>query len=124
MSERSNRISVEQLSRHAKNIRRHVVKMVGRNGQGYVQQGLGAAEVFTQLWFSEARMDAGDPQWSGRDRIFLSTAHNSAVFHATLAERGVIERDRLESYTRDGSKPRYHCFGISSNNWNIIMNLK
>jgi transketolase len=103
MSERANRISVEELSRHARNIRRHVIKMVGRNGQGYVQQGLGATEIFTQIWFAEARMDVSDPQWPGRDRVFLSTAHNSAVFHATLAERGLIKQDRLESYTQDGS---------------------
>jgi transketolase len=88
----------------AKSIRLNVVRMVARNGQGYIQQGLGAADLFTYLYFSEASMDINDPTWEERDRIFLSTAHNSAVFHATLAERGFLENAELETYTKDGSK--------------------
>lgn len=101
---KGNRLELAELSAHARNIRREVVEMVGRNGQGYVQQGLGAADLFTYLWFQEARMDPADPLWNDRDRIFLSTAHNSAVFHATLAERDLIESADLETYTADGSK--------------------
>lgn len=77
--------------------------MVARNGQGYVQQGLGAADIFTHLYFKEANIDPDRPDWPERDRIFLSTAHNSAVFHATLAERGLIRTELLETYTADGS---------------------
>ena len=96
--------SNKELKKRAHNIRRNVIKMVGRNGQGYVQQGLGAADLFTYLYLAEARLDPADPEWEARDRIFLSTAHNSAVFHATLAECGFLPEDSLNSYTRDGSK--------------------
>ena len=96
--------SNKELKKRAHNIRINVIKMVGRNGQGYVQQGLGAADLFTYLYLAEARLDPADPEWEARDRIFLSTAHNSAVFHATLAERGFLPEDSLNSYTRDGSK--------------------
>lgn len=92
------------LKNWAHSIRCNVVKMVARIGQGYVQQGLGAADLFTYIYFAEARMDINNPKWDERDRIFLSTAHNSAVFHATLAERGLIENYRLETYTHDGSQ--------------------
>ena len=78
--------------------------MIARNGQGYLQQGLGAADLFTYLYFAEALIDPLNPNWAERDRIFLSTAHNSAVFHATLAERGFFEHSRLETYTQDGSE--------------------
>ena len=78
--------------------------MVVRNGQGYVQQGLGAADIFTYLYFSEAKLDPSNSDWIDRDRIFLSTAHNSALFHATIAQRGIISMDSLSSYTDDGSK--------------------
>ncbi len=100
---KTNRYSHKELARHAFEIRRSVIKMVGRNGQGYVQQGLGAADIFTFLFFNEVTMDIKDPSWEGRDRIFLSTAHNSALFHATLAQRGVLSFDSLDSYTKDGS---------------------
>ena len=89
---------------HATSIRQSIVQMVARNGQGYLQQGLGAADLFTYLYFAEAKIDPLFLEWADRDRIFLSTAHNSAVFHATLAERGFFDRSRLETYTKDGSE--------------------
>ena len=92
------------LMAHAKSIRRNIVSMIARNGQGYLQQGLGAADLFTYIYFAEALIDPLNPNWADRDRIFLSTAHNSAVFHATLAERGFFEPSRLETYTKDGSE--------------------
>lgn len=99
-----NRPLADALKRHAQAIRMSVVEMVARNGQGYVQQGLGAADLFTFLYFAELRLDEAEPAWPGRDRFLLSTAHNSAVFHATLAERGLIDGARLASYCADGSE--------------------
>lgn len=101
---RANRPTISQLQDHAHTIRCRVVEMVARNGQGYVQQGLGATDLFTWLYFCEVNLDPADPTWADRDRVFLSTAHNSAVFHATLAERGLIDAERLTDYTRDGSE--------------------
>jgi transketolase len=87
----------------ARRIRHDVVRIVAPTGQGYVQQGLGAADLFTALYFRELRLDASNPLWPGRDRFILSTAHNSAVFHATLAHRGLIDTARLDTYCKDGS---------------------
>ena len=99
-----NGVTEASLMASAKSIRRNIVCMVARNGQGYLQQGLGAADLFTYLYFAEALIDPLNPAWEKRDRIFLSTAHNSALFHATLAERGILEHSRLETYTKDGSE--------------------
>ena len=98
-----NKFTFEELKFHANEIRKNVVRMVAKNGQGYVQQGLGAADLFTILYFLEANLDPENPDWEERDRVFLSTAHNSALFHATLAQRGIIDLDSLQTYTRDGS---------------------
>lgn len=93
-----------ELMASAKSIRQNIVRMVSRNGQGYLQQGLGAADLFTYLYFAEVSLDIHNPAWEERDRVFLSTAHNSALFHAVLAERGFFEHSRLETYTKDGSE--------------------
>ena len=76
--------------------------MVARHGQGYVQQGLGAADLFTYLYFQELRFDKNDVSWPNRDRFILSTAHNTAVFYATLARAGLIDPKRLSDYCLDG----------------------
>jgi len=94
---------IDFLEKKALAVRKHVVQMVARLGRGYVQQGLGAADLFTVLFFDELRLKIEDPEWPDRDRLILSTAHNSAVFYAVLAEKGLIPLASLESYCVDGS---------------------
>jgi transketolase len=96
-------LPVEELREVAHALRRAVVGLVRRHGQGYVQQGLGAAEIFASLWFHEACIDPSDARLAHRDRCILSTAHNSALFHAALALRGMIPVASLDRYVQDGS---------------------
>jgi len=95
--------SIPGLQRMAHALRCDVVRMVAATGQGYVQQGLGAADLFAALYGHELRYRTGDPRWPARDRFLLSTAHNSAVFGAALAQAGLIDRALLDSYCHDGS---------------------
>ncbi len=95
--------NLENLEAVAARLRLHVVSMVAPTGQGHVLQGLGAADIFAALYFAEARMDPANPAWPDRDRIFLTTAHNAAVFYAALAERGFFDTGTLSTYVRDGS---------------------
>ncbi len=95
--------NLAELMRIATRLRLHVVNMVAPSGQGYVQQGLGAADLFTVLYFAEATMDPENPAWPDRDRIFLTTAHNTAIFYAALSLRGFFGTDLLSTYVRDGS---------------------
>ena len=41
--------NIAELERMATKLRLHVVNMVAPSGQSYVQQGLGAADIFTSL---------------------------------------------------------------------------
>ena len=97
------RRNLEDLERIATRLRLHVVNMVAPTGQGYVQQGLGAADIFAALYFAEATIDPANPAWPDRDRVFLTTAHNTAIFYATLGERGFFDPDLLSTYVTDGS---------------------
>lgn len=92
-----------ELARIARQLRRRVIELVAPTGQGYVQQGLGAADLFTVLYFAEMRLDPSDPTWADRDRFLLSTAHNTAIFYATLAARGLVDAAEMARYCVDGS---------------------
>lgn len=94
---------VRELETIARRLRRRVISLVAPSGQGYVQQGLGAADLFAVLYFSELRIDPADPRWEDRDRFLLSTAHNTAIFYGTLVERGCLPEAGLTSYCHDGS---------------------
>lgn len=98
-----NAYSVAELEARARTLRRQVVRLVEKVKIGYLQQGLGAADLFAALYFAELRLREDDPDWPARDRCILSTAHNTAVFYATLVERGLLPPELLERYTEDGS---------------------
>ena len=95
--------SIAALETSARRLRAQVVRMVARIGIGYLQQGLGAADIFSALYQHELRLRETEPHWPGRDRLILSTAHNTAVFYAAMAARGLIPSAALDEYTQDGS---------------------
>lgn len=95
--------SMEMLEAKALLLRKSVVSLVRRVRVGYLLQGLGAADLFATLFFSELRYHPEDPDWVERDRFLLSTAHNTALLYSTLAHAGFFPLERLDTYTKDGS---------------------
>jgi transketolase len=88
----------------ATNLRRHILTMARGQGQGYVGQGLGIADLLAALYFHELRYDPQNLTWPERDRFLLSTGHYSIALWAALAEAGIIPEDELTSYGTDGSR--------------------
>jgi transketolase len=93
-----------QLQERAKNIRRHVLRMGERVGQGYVAQGLGIADLLAVIYFHELRYRSHQIDWPDRDRFVLSIGHYSIALYAALAEAGIIPLPELDSYGADGSR--------------------
>jgi transketolase len=85
-------------------MRRHVLRMAERVGQGYVGQGLGIADLLAALYFGEMKYDAGNLAWPDRDRFLLSIGHYSIGLYAALAEAGVIPIEELDTYGADESR--------------------
>lgn len=95
---------VGYLQEVAHRLRRHMVGMARHQGQGYIAQGLGIADVLAALYFHEMRYDPERPDWAGRDRFLLSTGHYSIALWAALAEAGVIPVAELDTYGADDSR--------------------
>lgn len=95
---------IEALSARALELRRHMLAMARRIGQGYIGQGLGIADLMAALYFSELRYDPADPSWADRDRFVMSTGHYSLALWATLAVAGVIPVEELATYGTDESR--------------------
>ncbi|MFK3778307.1 transketolase [Agrobacterium sp. NPDC089420] len=92
------------LAHRAWRIRRNALLMGEVQGQGYVGQALGIADVLAVAWFHAMRYRADDPQWQGRDRFLLSIGHYAIALYAALIEADVIPEDELETYGCDGSR--------------------
>src|SRR5688572_7982638 len=95
---------VAKINEKAKTLRRHVLRMAERVGQGYVGQGLGIADLLAVLYFHEMRFDPQNLQWPDRDRFVLSIGHYSIALYAALAEAGVIPVEELDTYGADESR--------------------
>ncbi|NTY61835.1 transketolase [Mycolicibacterium sphagni] len=85
-------------------MRHHVLDMGEAQGQGYVGQALGAADMLATVYVDQLRYRADDPHWAGRDRFLLSTGHYAIGLYAALAEAGIIDTAELSSYGSDGSR--------------------
>jgi transketolase len=73
-------------------------------GQGYIAQALGIADVLAVSYFHAMRYRPEDPEWEERDRFLLSIGHYAIALYAALIEAGIIPDDELESYGTDDSR--------------------
>ncbi len=96
--------TLEQLQQTAYRIRRFALRMGEVQGQGYIGQALGYADVLAVAYGHAIKFDQKNPKWEGRDRFLLSHGHYAIAHYAALLEAGVIAEDELESYGCDDSR--------------------
>ncbi|WP_202359517.1 transketolase [Mesorhizobium sp. 113-3-3] len=92
------------LAERAYRIRRHAVRMGQVQGQGYVGQALGVADVLAVAYFHALRYRPEDTLWEKRDRFLLSIGHYAIALYAALIEAGVLPEEELETYGTDDSR--------------------
>ncbi len=92
------------LAERAYNIRRHALRMGQVQGQGYIGQALGAADLLAASYFHAMRYQPENPEWEGRDRFYLSIGHYAIALYAALIEAGIVPLDELETYGTDDSR--------------------
>ena len=84
---------------------RHFALNMGEvQGQGYVGQALGSADIMAAVYTDQLRFRAAEPDWEGRDRFLLSTGHYAIGHYAALAEAGIVPIDELDTYGSDDSR--------------------
>lgn len=95
---------LDRLRSKATRLRRLMLEMARGQGQGYIGQGLGMADVLAALYFHELRYDPQQLDWPERDRFLLSTGHYSIALWAVFAEAGIIPLQELATYGADDSR--------------------
>lgn len=92
------------LAQRAWNIRRKAVLMGEVQGQGYVGQALGVADVLAAAYFHALDHRPDEPEWEGRDRFLLSIGHYAIALYAVLMEAGILPEEELGTYGMDDSR--------------------
>lgn len=96
--------TLAKLARSAYRIRRYALRMGEVQGQGYIGQALGYADVLAVAYCHAMNLRPQEPEWEGRDRFLLSHGHYAIAFYAALIEAGVIPESELETYGSDDSR--------------------
>lgn len=92
------------LARRAWAIRRNALRMGEVQGQGYIGQALGVADVLAVSYFHALTYRPGEPEWEGRDRFLLSIGHYAIALYAAMIEAGILPEDEIGTYGMDDSR--------------------
>ena len=104
METRTGLVNAPSLEERACRIRRNALRMGEVQGQGYIAQALGIADVLATAYFHVLRYRPEEPDWEGRDRFLLSIGHYAIALYAALIEAGIIPSAELASYGTDDSR--------------------
>ena len=97
-------LSNVSLEQRAWRIRRNALRMGEVQGQGYIAQALGIADVLAVAYFHALRYRPNEPEWQERDRFLLSIGHYAIALYAALIEGGVLPEEEIETYGTDDSR--------------------
>ena len=101
-------LSIPELEKMAKQLRRHVIQMIATAGSGHPGGSLSAADIVTALYFKVMRHDPKSTQWPDRDRFILSKGHAAPILYAALAECGYFPVEELSTLRKLGSRLQGH----------------
>jgi transketolase len=92
-------INLEKLKEISKRVRKDILEMVYKAGSGHPGGSLSAVELLVAIYFEELQEG---------DRFFLSNGHVCPALYSVIAEKGIIEKNLLSTYTELGSPLQGH----------------
>ena len=98
-----------ELSILATKIRIHALDAVTYASSGHIGGSLSVADILTELYFDEMRVDAKNPGWPDRDRLVLSKGHCTPALYSTLAEKGFFPAEELKGFRNINSRLSGHA---------------
>jgi transketolase len=84
-----------ELEATARDVRYHIVSMMGANKPHHFGGSLSIVEMVTALYFYKMRYDPTNPDWDGRDRFVMSKGHTVPAQYVSLAKLGVLPMEVL-----------------------------
>ena len=101
---RASRATLGSLAQTAYRIRRYALRMGEVQGQGYIGQALGLADMLAVAYGHAMNYRCDDSRWEERDRFLLSHGHYAIALYAALIEAGILPESELDSYGGDDSR--------------------
>ncbi|MBM3214412.1 transketolase [Candidatus Poribacteria bacterium] len=92
----------------AREMRRHILRMIAEAGSGHPGGSLSAVELLTALYWHELKHDPRNPKDPDRDRFILSKGHGVPALYTALAMSGYFDVAELPSLRKLDSPLQGH----------------
>ncbi len=99
---------LDTLRKVATAVRRRDLNVVHNAKLGHVGGEMSAIDILVTLYFAVLRIDPARPDDPDRDRFILSKGHSAVALYTTLAHRGFIPLEELDTFARPLSKLNGH----------------
>ncbi len=101
-------VDVAGLRDRAARLRGRIVEMCHASKSAHLGSSLSCVDILTAAYWHVLQIDPADPRHPERDRFILSKGHAAMAIYATLAMRGFIPEDELDSYNQDNGRLAEH----------------
>lgn len=99
---------IHELELTACRVRKGIINATFAAKSGHPGGSLGAADIFTTLYFDELNIDPANPHMENRDRFVLSKGHTAPGLYSAMANRGFFPVEDLETLRHIGSHLQGH----------------
>ncbi len=89
-------------------MRRRLLGMIVKAGQGHPGGDLSATDILATLYFDVLRIDPSRSDAADRDRFVMSKGHCTGALYSALAARGFFPEDELDTYLQPESRLNGH----------------
>ena len=99
---------IKVMNHAADNIRILTAAMVEKAKSGHPGGAMGGADFINVLYSEYLQYDPENPQWEGRDRMFLDPGHMSPMLYGVLSMTGHFTLEELQQFRQWGSPTPGH----------------
>ena len=99
---------IKVMNHAADNIRILTAAMVEKAKSGHPGGAMGGADFINVLYSEYLQYDPENPEWEGRDRLFLDPGHMSPMLYGVLSMTGHFTLEELQQFRQWGSPTPGH----------------
>ena len=99
---------INRFQETAKQIRKEVLEIICRSGSAHIGSSFSIVEILVALYFECLHLPAKKSKTEYGDRFILSKGHGCPALYATLAFRGMLPKDTLNSFACNGGLLEQH----------------
>lgn len=99
---------IQELQKHAVNIRKNIIKMVTAAKSGHPGGSLSSVEMVMAVYFTQMNINKDNLASYERDRFVLSKGHCSPCLYAVLSEKGFLPEEELLTFRKIDTRLQGH----------------